>query len=218
MAETLPSSLGAAALSKVAPEIYRLPAGHELLRIWSSDTRYLSGFSQFRFFGPTSSRFDHHLPSSSGAPVIGDRGILYAVEQGSDAAISALAEVFQSSRTIDLTTGKPFLSIFSTTLDLKLLDLTGHWTTRIGASALISSGRREICRGWSRDFYDAYPDIDGIRYRSSMSGGGTIAFALFERGLPAMPASPDVNLSLNDPVLRRTIAQAARLLGFQITP
>lgn len=138
------------------------------------------------------------------------------MEQGSRSFTSALAEVFQGSRIIDVHDEIPMVSIFEITRDLQLLDLTGYWPTRAGASAAISSGQRMACRGWSRDFYVAYPLIDGLSYRSSMSGGSDVALALYERGEDAMPAKALTSRKLNHPEILGEVERAAVALGYDI--
>lgn len=218
MAEELPPSPGAAALAAIDPEVHVHRADASLPRVWFAGSRHPSGFAHFRTFGPTTSRFDHHLPAPDGAPVSGDRGILYAVEEGEEAFATALAEVFQGTRTIELRAEAPIVSLFAARRDLRLLDLTGHWATRVGASAAISSGSRERARGWSRDLYEAHPDVDGLRYRSSMSGGRSIAVALYERAQDAMPPSAAVSMPLRDPAIRDPVIAAAARVGYQVIP
>ena len=216
----LPRSPGVSALCALPPEIFTLPVGSALARIWFAASPHPSGFALFRHFGPTASRFDHHLPGPGGRSQSGDRGILYAVHPDGDSLTlaTALAEVFQDSRLIDLTVGDPHLAIFRSTRDLALLDLTGHWTTKAGAHAGLSSGPRKITREWSRDFYDAYPGIEGLRYRSAMSGGCSISVALFERARTAMPPHPLLDRSLADPSLLEQVTNAGDLLGYQVVP
>lgn len=218
MAETLPPSPGAAALVAIPPQLHALPAGAPLLRIWFTTSPHPAGFARFRTFGPTASRFDHHLPGPGALPAEGDRGILYAVEEHPLAFTTALAEVFQHQRLIDLRHESPAVSVFRTTRALTLLDLTGHWTTRAGASAALASGPRDVARGWSRDFHAAYPAIDGLRYRSSMSGGSGIALALYERAEDAMPDTALTTQPLAHPELRRSLAEAAERLGYALVP
>lgn len=214
----LPRSPGVPTLSAIPPAVHVLPSGSDIVRIWFSGSRYASGFAHFRDFGPTNSRFDHHLPDGAGRPTSGARAILYAIDAAADphAFMSALAEVFQDTRTIDLTVGGPHLAVFRTVRDLSLLDLTGHWTTRAGASAGLSSGPRAIAREWSRDFYASYPDLDGLRYRSAMSGGSSLSLALYERSGSAMPAAPLVDRPLRHVALRADLVRAARTLGYSI--
>lgn len=125
---------------------------------------------------------------------------------------------------IDLRHEAPVVSLFRVERDLALLDLTAHWTTRAGASAALSSGPRAIARRWSRDFYEAYSKIDGLRYRSSMSGGSDIALALYERCTEAlykrctdaMPAEALATRRLDHPEIVGSVTDAAKLLGYDI--
>lgn len=216
--EHLLRSPGVKALRRVQPDISVLPRDTQLVRIWFSDTPHPAGFAHFRTFGPTTSRFDHHIPRADGGPREGDRGIFYAIvaEADPDASTAAIAEVFQATRVIDLRTGGPRLAFFKTTADIPVLDLAGYWPTRVGASATISSGMRETAREWSRDFHDAYPQISGLRYRSSMSGGQSLAVALYERSAAAMPGEPELDRPLDDPHIRHLVSRAAELLGYGI--
>lgn len=222
--ENLPPSPGAQTLRGISPEIHVLRRRALLARIWFAGLRHPSGFARFRDFGPTGSRFDHHLPGPDGGPHAAERAILYAVE-APDAPIddempfvTAIAEVFQLTRVIDLGSEAPRFAIFQLERDVPLLDLTGFWTTRAGASAALSSGAREVARAWSRDFYEAYPKIEGIRYRSSMSGGASSAVALYERAVSGVAAAPLLDLPLQHPALRPALVRAATRLGYAILP
>jgi hypothetical protein len=194
------------------------------MRICFAGVPYPSGFAHFRTFGPTASRFDHHLPGPDEGPRHGTRAILYAVEviaspDGHEEALTAaVGEVFQQQRTIDMVTDSPRLAMFQTTRELRLLDLTGFWATRICASSNISSGPREIARRWSRALYEAFPQADGLLYRSSMSGGSCLALALYERAEDAVPTKPRLDLPLGHSRLRGPVQRTARRLGYEIAP
>ncbi|MGH8227001.1 MAG: RES domain-containing protein [Steroidobacteraceae bacterium] len=54
-----------------------MAAGTLFARIYFATGPYPSRWSQFRHFGPTAARWDHHLPSAGGAPKDQDRAILY---------------------------------------------------------------------------------------------------------------------------------------------
>ncbi|MGF6860819.1 hypothetical protein ABIE69_001387 [Rhodobacteraceae bacterium MBR-64] len=220
----LPLPPGSAALRAIASAIHTLAKGRELARIWFADSRHPTGFARMRHFGPTASRFDHHLAGPGGAPVNGARAILYAIEvpdtppKTDHAFVAALAEVFQQTRTIDLGREAPRLTLWRAADDLPLLDLTEYWTTKVGASAALSSGPRDITRAWSRDFHEAYPQIAGLRYRSAMSGGQAIALALYERASATLPAAPVLDLPLDHPALRAALVRGAQRLGYTILP
>ena len=88
---------------------------------------------------------------------------------------------------------------------MKLLDLTGTWPTRAGASEADSSGPHRRAREWSRRIYEAYPTIEGLLYRSSLSADSAVA--LFERAATAVPAAPQFHRALIDPVLTAPLLQ-----------
>lgn len=134
---------------------------------------------------------------------------MYLAEQG----LTCLAEVFQQSRVIDRVAGDPYLAIFSLRGDLQLLDLTGTFATKMGASLGIHSGPRDRSRMWARALYEAYPDIHGLLYWSSMHPGAR-AVALFERGFDSLPQRPDFNRALADHSLTDTVDACAEVLGY----
>jgi hypothetical protein len=126
-----------------------------------------------------------------------------------------LAEVFQQTRVIDRFTDSPALAAFRLARDLRLLDLTGAWPTLAGASMAISSGSRSKARAWSRAIYVAYPQIEGLRYASSMNANQP-AFALYERARSALPAVAALDLPLAAPALMAPLAAAAVRFGYAL--
>ena len=188
-----PSSPGVATLSALAPVLHVLPAGSTLARVYYTRSAHPLSWDQFRHFGPVNSRWDHHLLNTDGKPQSQTRGIYYAASD----AKTCLAEVFQVTRRIDRVFQAPWLVVFELASDLRLLDLTGEFATRMGASMAIHSGNRGRARGWARDLYEAYPTVQGILYAASMHGGRP-AIALNERALtPSLFPAPD---DLDDPV------------------
>ena len=95
-------------------------------------------WQEFRDYGPTSARFDHHLEPAR----VQDRAILYASTQ----APTCNVEVFQETRLIDRTRNEPWLVDFEVEREVSLLDLTSSWVTRAGASGAIDSGPRPRAR------------------------------------------------------------------------
>ncbi len=104
---------------------------------------------------------------------------------------------------------------FAPARDLTLLDLTGAWPTRAGASMALSSGPRSRSRPWSAAIYAAYPRIQGLYYPSSMHANQP-AVALYERALEALPATPVFHRPLRDPALLSDLERAARHLGYRL--
>lgn len=195
----------AATLRALGPDVYDLAPGTELWRVYFQGGRHPTIWSQFRAFGPTNARFDPHVPP----PSVQDRHVLYAARHGP----TCLAEVFQETRVIQRTTNDPALVAFSTTRALRLLDLTGPWPTRAGASMAINSGTRGRARRWARAIYDAFPDLDGIWYASSMYANRS-SVALFERAEDAMPGSPTFHRRLDDPVMDTVLRNVAFTVGY----
>lgn len=194
-----------AQLADIGPAITTLPTGSPLMRVYSRGGSWPTTWDRFRTFGPTNGRFDHHDPP----PHHQTRGILYAATSG----VTCLAEVFQDTRLIDRTHRQPTLVAFEPTRPLTLLDLTGAWPTRAGASMVINSGTRGRARRWSRTIYDAFPGIDGIQYSSSMHANAP-CIALYERAADAMPAAPTFHRALLDPALLSVVRNAAFTLGY----
>jgi hypothetical protein len=157
----------------------------------------------FRFEGPLpSARFDHHIEGER-------RGVLY----GARDLVTCVAEVFQSSRVLDRTAGDPFLAAFSFARAVRLLDLTGDWPTRAGASQAIASGPRPRAQAWARAVYEAYPKIDGVWYPSSMHGGHS-ALALYERAETSLLSTAELDIPLSHPGLLPDLTRAASSLGY----
>src|ERR1700760_1833054 len=99
----------------LAPELYVVPAGSTLWRIYFAGGPHPTQWNDLRWFGPTNARFDHHDPPPRGQR----KGVLYAAME----PITCLAEVFQATRTIDRQARAPWLVAFETTRPLRLLNL-----------------------------------------------------------------------------------------------
>jgi hypothetical protein len=192
------------------PQLHVIPSDTPMWRIYFTGRPHPTSWNTFRFWGPTSSRFDHHPDP----PGISTRGILYTAT-GNDAFTTCIAEVFQGTRTINTAARQPRIVSFRTVRDLRLLDLTGTWPTQAGASMAISSGARPRARRWSQAIYAAFPDVDGIHYGSSMNANQP-AQALFERAHNAVPLAPTLDRALADAALVGRLAAAAHRLNYRI--
>lgn len=184
-----------------------------LARIYRAGGAHPMSWHGFRTVGPiATARFDPHpvTQAESPRPAPG-YGVLYA----GLTMRTALAEVFQAARVVDRQTGAPWLAVFRLRRAVRLLDLTGTWPTRAGASQAIASGRRDRARAWARAIFAAYDDVDGLWYRSSMDAGRP-AVCLWERARPALPSRAEANLPLDAPALFLPLARAARQLGYLI--
>lgn len=205
----LPPPPPASELAEIPPEIHELPAGSELWRLYFRGGAHPTLWHAFRSFGPLVGRFDHHLPGPGGRPRLQERAVLYAAASG----LTSLAELFQDTRTIDRNAREPWLVAFRTAEALTLLDLTGAWPTRAGASMALASGPRPRARRWARGIYLAYPGVQGLWYPSSMHANRP-SLALWERGAAALPEAPVFHRPLADATLLTPLKNAAQELGY----
>ena len=203
----LPDAPSPRELGKTPPELATLPNGTRIARIYFHGGPFPSAWTSFRDHGPLLARFDPHEPP----PRKQSRATLY----GALSVVTCLAEIFQQTRIIERAVDAPWLTIFAIRRPIVLLDLTGAWPTRAGASMAIHSGPRPRARGWARAIYEAYPAVEGLLYCSSMDANRP-AVALFERAVSSMPARPAFNRALSDPGLQARIAVSARRLGYAI--
>jgi hypothetical protein len=187
------------------PDLVPLRRGQRLWRIYFAGGVHPVTWRDFRHYGPTNARFDHH----DKPPHTQTKGILYAAVD----PVTCLAEVFQATRTIDRTASAPWLVAFDLTRDVSLLDLMGPWPTQAGASMAISSGPRPRARRWSQAIHAAYPSVEGLRYGSSMHANDPCV-ALYERARSAMPRAPLFHRALSDPALLLRLNAAATRLRY----
>ncbi len=204
----LPEPPSIESLRALGPQVHTLDPGALLWRIYYSGGDHPTVWNGFRAWGPSDSRFDHHEEPAR----LQDRQILYAAA-GRSAALTTVAEVFQSTRLVERERGAPALTAFETGRALRLLDLTGIWPTRAGASTAICSGPRGRARRWSRALYEAWGDLDGLLYSASMNAGEP-AVALYERAKDALPEHPSFNRQLADPLMLTMLKNACRELNY----
>jgi RES domain len=203
----LPWPPAPAALAAIPPEWRVVRVGTALFRVYRRGGPHSGAWNEFRFYGPLNGRFDPH----EGPSALGPRGVLYAAILPS----AALAEFFQTRRSINLRHREPWLAGFTIAREMRLLDLTGLWPTRAGASMALSSGPRPRARAWARAIYAAYPDAEGVWYGSSMHAN-TPCVALFERAADALPARPQIHRALADTTLRAFLRNVAADLNFRL--
>jgi hypothetical protein len=206
-----PEPPGQAFLRSVAPKVKTLTARTRLARIYATAGPHPVAWNQFRFFGPLDARWDHHEPSAGGQGALQDRGILYAATE----LDTCLAEFFQNTRRIDRLRRAPWVAIFELAAPVELLDLTGVFPTRIGASMAIHTGSRARARRWAREFTAAYPSLAGIYYPSSMNANRP-AVALHERAVDSFPGHPLLNRPLADDAISHVLKFSAKRLGYRL--
>lgn len=184
-----------------------------LARIYRAAGDHPVGWSQFREHGPVATaRFDPHPPAPGGeVHRVKAAAVLYAAT----ALQTCVAEAFQATRVIDRTTNRPHLAIWRPARTLRLLDLSGTWPTRAGASQAIASGPRDRARAWARAIRTAYPDLDGLWYPSAMNAGEP-AICLWAPARDSMPRSPWSNLPLDAPSLQLPLGRIAAAIGYRL--
>ena len=179
-----------------------------LWRIHRTEGEHVRGWSELRTFGPLPSmRYD---PQAS---QIGDHseGVLYAAMD----LVTALAEVFQASRTIDVVSFAPRATAWIPTRPLSLLDLTGTWTLRNGAASSLAQAPRSTCRRWARVIHDTWPEMDGLWAPSTMTGRPIVV--LWDTAGDSFPARPEFSRQLSTPVLLTVIRRVARTeIGYRV--
>ena len=196
-------------LRTIAPQTVSLTAGTPLARIYFAAGPYPARWNQFRNFGPTAARWDHHLQDATISPIEQNRAVLYCAPDVDTCA----AEVFQSTRRVDRIRNAPWLVVFALRETVTLLDLHGVFATTIGASTAIDSGPRARARAWARELYEAFPDLQGLYYGSSMNGHAP-AIVLNDRAHHAIPEQPQLHRALNDDLLVEVLQQIALRLSY----
>lgn len=204
-----PEPPGVTALREIAPQAVIIAAGTMLARVYFAAGSYATRWNRFRHFGPTNSRWDHHLPDLRGEARNQARSVYYCAPD----IDTCLAEVFQVTRRIDRVRDAPWLVVFGLRESVRLLDVRGAFATRIGASTAIHSGPRVRARAWAREIYEAYPDLQGVYYGSSMNGHAP-AVVLNDRAETLMPEAPEVHRALNDDLLVEVLQKCAWRLGY----
>ena len=184
-----------------------------LARVYFSSGDHPTRWNEFRHYGPTNGRFDHHLFDENGEAQEQECSVLYCATNG----VTCAAEVFQQTRRIDRVRDAPWLVVFKLQRSVRLLDLTGTYPTRVGASMGINTGSRVRAREWAQRFYEAFDDLQGLYYASSMHANRP-AIALNDRGekAKALPLNPMFNRALADDVLLNTLKHAAGALGYDL--
>lgn len=181
-----------------------------LVRVFAARGNHPQRWDTFRHAGPIAhARFDPH-PAAETPSHHPEHGVLYF----GLSVRTSVAEVFQITSTVDRTTRGPHLVVVRPSRTLRLLDLSGLWPTRVGASQEISSGPKKVTQAWARAIRAELPDLDGLWYRSSMDGGEPAVCLWNPPAGSALPASPDILLGLDHPGLDVPLARVCRELGY----
>ncbi|MGH3493486.1 MAG: RES family NAD+ phosphorylase [Sciscionella sp.] len=209
-----PSAAALRALYRPTRDIVTLHPQTRLVRVFTTRSSHPQRWNSFRYAGPLPhARFDPQPPQADGSiAASSSAGVLYF----GLSVRTSIAEVFQLTSIVDRITRGPYIVVFRPTRPLRLLDLTGLWPTRAGASQEISSGAKSTTRAWARTIREAHPDLDGLRYRSSMNSGDP-AVCLWEPSAgDVFPRDPDVLLALNNPGLDFPLARVCTELNYTL--
>lgn len=185
-----------------------------LVRVFTVSGRHSQQWNGFRRTGPLPhARFDTHPPGPRGRPTDApSHGVLYF----GLSVRTSIAEVFQDTSIVDRVTRRPFLVVVRPTRTLRLLDLSGLWPTRAGASQEISSGPRERTQEWARAIRQAHPDLDGLWYRSSMDSGNPAVCLWDPPAAGALPDTPDALVQLDNPGMDVPLARICDELNYTL--
>lgn len=207
-----PSASVLRARLRVHEDVVALPTSTRLVRVFVAAGAHQQRWNTFRHTGPLPhARFDPQPPPANGKPVTTpDHGVLYF----GLSVRTSIAEVFQASSIVDRSTRRPHLAVFAPTRPLRLLDLCGLWPTRAGASQEISSGPKDITQAWARTIRDAFPQLDGLWYRSSMDSGDPAVCLWDPPAGDSLPLTPEVLVPLDYPGLDLPLARICDSLNY----
>ncbi|MGM1062040.1 RES family NAD+ phosphorylase [Saccharothrix sp. Mg75] len=185
-----------------------------LVRVFHVKGMHPQRWNSFRYTGPLPhAAFDPQPLGEGGAPTTSsEHGVLYF----SLSVRTSIAEVFQSVPVVDRRTRSPFLVVVRPRRTLRLLDLAGLWPTRVGASQEISSGPSSHTHAWARAIRTAYPELDGLWYRSSMDSGAPLICLWDPPAASALPSFPDVLLPLEHPGLDLPLERVCEELNYTL--
>jgi len=193
-------------------DVVAVPPSRRLVRIFTAGGNHPQRWNTFRTTGPLPhGRFDPQPPGRAGRPADdpGNGVVYYGLT-----VRTSVAEVFQTTSLVDRRTRDPRLVVVRPTRSMRLLDLTGLWPTRVGGSQEISSGPKKITQAWARAIRTAFPQLDGLWYRSSMDGGQPAVCLWDPPAGDALPLAPDVLLPLAHPGLDVPLGRVCRELNY----
>jgi len=215
----LPQPPAAAALCdllRADEDVVAVHSGTRLVRVFTAGGAHPQRWNTFRHTGPLPhGRFDPQQPDADGGPTtMPEHGVLYF----GLSVRTSVAEVFQATSIVDRTSRRPHLAVFRPRRTLRLLDLTGLWPTRAGASQELSSGGLKLLtQTWARVIREAHPDLDGLWYRSSMDSGRPAVCLWDPPAGSALPDLPDALLPLDHPGLDLPLARVCAELNYALT-
>lgn len=197
-------------LSSTSDDVRTLASDQVLFRIHTVDGRHPVPWNGLREFGPLpQSRWE---PQPAPQRQHAGNGVAYTATDPT----TAFAEVFQNRRRIRVTSDKA-LSAWSPTRPLRLLDLTGTWPIRNGASSSLHAAPKSTTRNWAHQIHvqlAAPLDLDGLYVPLTMTLAPMVV--LFHNARSAFPAAPVFSQLLNQRDARILAAKAAHALNWPL--
>lgn len=184
-----------------------------LVRIFYAGGAHPQRWNSFRRIGPLPhSYFDPHPPGEDGLPARHDEhGVLYF----SLSVRTSIAEVFQATSVLDRQTRTPHLVALRPKRRMRLLDLTGDWPSRVGATPETWLGDPELSQAWARALRQALPELDGLYYLGTDDGNP--ALCLWDPpGSSGLPARPDTLHPLDHPGLDASLRRVCEELNYTL--
>lgn len=180
-----------------------------LWRIHRSRGTHVLAWNALRIFGPLAGlRWDPHPPPCAEHPAF---GVSYAALD----VATCVAEVFQTRRLIRAD-DSVHLTSWTPTRDLQLLDLTGGWALRNGASYSLHAAPKSTCRAWANAIRKTWPDLDGLYVPSTLTGAPNVV--LFDASRDSFPAAPAFSRPLGSPAVFDVLDRIAARLGYRLRP
>lgn len=189
-------------------DVHQWPNDRPLVRIHRAGGDHPSAWSGLREYGPVlGCRWEPHpLPRGLHPGV----GVAYAAAD----LTTAIAEAYQQRRRVDRLTGEPHLVAWRPARPLQLLDISGDWPLRAGASASLAQGNKGTCRNWARAIAQQNPRLDGLYTLSTMTGDPMAV--LWSPSIDTFPTYPDLSGSLRHPTVAAAVRLAAEEIGFAL--
>lgn len=183
-----------------------------LWRVYRTTGPHALGWNELRHYGPVPGmRFDPH-PEPAGEH--DDVGVLYAATD----VVTALGEVYQSTRVIARAEGGATLVSWEPTRPLTLLDLTTNWPIVNGAAAsMMMTDEKSHTQAWAAAIEQRHgADIDGLFHQSSMTDKAMVTlFTRTERD-SAFPARPRFHAPLASPAADVIVLVASNELHYGV--
>lgn len=209
----LPRTPDSDQLRKLAPDIVELSTNTDLVRVYFRGGPHPSTWRDFRYFGPTNARFDHHVHEAKGRGQVQERGVMYLATS----ARTCVAEVFQDpGLVIARDVREPWLVVTKLARPVRLLNLFERFALRAGASMKLISGARTTARNWARGFYEHYPTIEGIYFPSSMTNEPVVVFNERADTPDLFQRSPVFHRAFADPVMTLPLIEIADEIGYRL--